>query len=96
VALMGTGVIAGVGTGALTRVLASAGQAPFSTNRFALPAAGVVTGVGHIVLRRLSSGNEIDTTAAIPCARRQRASVSHHRGIGASLGREGAPKQVAA
>ena len=120
-ALIGTGVIAGVGAGALTRVLewvqrfvwggtgrdllASAGQAPFSTHVFALLAAGAITGVGQIVLRRLSSGNGIDTTAAIwfyagrlPALRTLGSALLSVIivGMGASLGREGAPKQVAA
>src|ERR1035438_7236795 len=80
-ALIGTGVIAGVGAGALTRLLegvqrfvwggngrdllASAVHATAADHVFALLAAGAVTGLGQIVLRRLSSGNGIDTTAAI-------------------------------
>jgi chloride channel protein, CIC family len=120
-ALVGTGIIAGVGAGALTRVLewvqrfvwggtgrdllVSAGQAPFSTHVFALLAAGAITGVGQIVLRRLSSGNGIDTTAAIwfyagrlPALRTLGSALLSIIivGMGASLGREGAPKQVAA
>jgi CIC family chloride channel protein len=120
-ALVGTGVIAGVGAGALTRLLetvqrflwggtgtdllASAGQASLPTHVIALLAAGIITGVGQIVLRRLSSGNGIDTTAAIwfyagrlPALRTLGSALLSVIivGMGVSLGREGAPKQVGA
>jgi H+/Cl- antiporter ClcA len=71
----------------------------------ALLAAGAVTGMGQIVLRRLSSGNGIDTTAAIwfhagrlPALRTLGSAVLSVIivGMGVSLGREGAPKQVGA
>lgn len=119
--LVGTGVVAGVGAGALTRLLetvqrflwggtgtdllASAGQASLPTHVIGLLAAGILTGVGQIVLRRLSSGNGIDTTAAIwfyagrlPALRTLGSALLSVIivGMGASLGREGAPKQVAA
>ena len=71
----------------------------------ALLAAGAVTGVARFVLGRLSSGNGIDTTAAIwfhagrlPALRTLGSAVLSVIivGMGASLGREGAPKQVGA
>ena len=67
--------------------------------------AGVVTGAGQIVLRQLSSGNGIDTTAAIwfhagrmPAWRTLGSAVLSVIivGMGVSLGREGAPKQAGA
>src|ERR1035438_4817688 len=67
--------------------------------------AGLVTGAGQIVLRTLSSGNGIDTTAAIwfhagrmPAWRTLGSAVLSVIivGMGASLGREGAPKQAGA
>lgn len=67
--------------------------------------AGVVTGIGQIVIGRLSSGNGIDTTAAIwfhagrmPSLRTLGSAILSVVivGMGASLGREGAPKQAGA
>jgi H+/Cl- antiporter ClcA len=67
--------------------------------------AGVVTGVGQAVLRKLSSGNSIDITEAIsnfagrlpPVRTLGTATLSVVVvGMGASLGREGAPKQAGA
>jgi H+/Cl- antiporter ClcA len=67
--------------------------------------AGLVTGLGQIVLRQLSSGNGIDTTAAIwfhagrlPALRTLGSAVLSIFivGMGTSLGREGAPKQAGA
>jgi CIC family chloride channel protein len=67
--------------------------------------AGVVTGMGQIILRQLSSGNGIDTTAAIwfhagrlPALRTLGSALLSIFivGMGASLGREGAPKQAGA
>jgi CIC family chloride channel protein len=67
--------------------------------------AGAITGAGQIVLRRLSSGNSIDITAAIwfSAGRLQRLRTLGSAvlsivivGMGASLGREGAPKQAGA
>jgi len=67
--------------------------------------AGILTGAGQIILGRLSSGNGIDTTAAIWF---QAGRMSAWRtlgsaelsvilvGMGTALGREGAPKQVGA
>jgi len=65
--------------------------------------AGVLTGIAQVVLRRLSSGNDIDTTAAIwfhagrlPKLRTLGSAVLSVVvvGMGVSLGREGAPKQA--
>jgi CIC family chloride channel protein len=67
--------------------------------------AGIVTGAGQIVLGRLSSGNGIDTTAAIwfhagrlPALRTLGSAVLSVVivGMGTALGREGAPKQAGA
>jgi H+/Cl- antiporter ClcA len=67
--------------------------------------AGALTGAGQIVLRRLTSGNGIDITEAIskyagrlPVLRTLGSAVLSIVvvGMGASLGREGAPKQVGA
>lgn len=67
--------------------------------------AGLVTGAGQIILRTLSSANGIDTTAAIwfhagrmPALRTLGSAVLSVIivGMGASLGREGAPKQAGA
>jgi CIC family chloride channel protein len=70
-----------------------------------LLSAGILTGAGQIVLGRLTSGNGIDITEAISeCAGRLPALRTLGTallsiivvGMGASLGREGAPKQVGA
>jgi H+/Cl- antiporter ClcA len=67
--------------------------------------AGLVTGVGQFLLKNLSSGNGIDTTAAIwfhagrlPAWRTLGSAVLSVIivGMGVSLGREGAPKQAGA
>jgi len=67
--------------------------------------AGAVTGLGQIALRQLSSGNGIDTSAAIwfhagrlPALRTLGSAVLSVIivGMGVSLGREGAPKQAGA
>jgi H+/Cl- antiporter ClcA len=67
--------------------------------------AGVVTGIGQVVLRKLSSGNSIDITEAItnfagrlPALRTLGSAILSVIvvGMGASLGREGAPKQAGA
>jgi CIC family chloride channel protein len=72
---------------------------------FVLLGAGLVTGMGQLALRRLSSGNGIDTTAAIwfhagrlPALRTLGSAILSVVivGMGASLGREGAPKQAGA
>ncbi len=91
------------GTG--SDLLASAIHVTPTTHVVALLAAGAVTGVGQILLRRLSSGNGIDTTAAIwfyagrlPSLRTLGSALLSVIivGMGVSLGREGAPKQVGA
>jgi H+/Cl- antiporter ClcA len=70
-----------------------------------LLSAGALTGVGQIILRHLTSGNGIDITEAIsefagrlPALRTLGSAVLSILvvGMGASLGREGAPKQVGA
>ena len=67
--------------------------------------AGLVTGAGQIILKHLSSGNGIDTTAAIwfhagrmPALRTLGSALLSVVivGMGVSLGREGAPKQAGA
>ena len=67
--------------------------------------AGALTGAGQVILVRLSSGNGIDTTEAIwfkagrmPTLRTVGSAVLSVVvvGMGVSLGREGAPKQVGA
>lgn len=67
--------------------------------------AGALTGAGQLVLHRLTSGNGIDITEAIsefggrlPALRTLGTAVLSILlvGMGASLGREGAPKQVGA
>ncbi len=68
-----------------------------------LLAAGLLTAIAQVLLRKLSSGNDIDTTAAIwfhagrlPALRTlSSATLSVVLvGMGVSLGREGAPKQA--
>jgi H+/Cl- antiporter ClcA len=70
-----------------------------------LVGAGLITGAGQIILRQLSSGNGIDTTAAIwfhagrmPAWRTLGSALLSVVivGMGVSLGREGAPKQAGA
>jgi chloride channel protein, CIC family len=113
------GVGAGVGAVALTKLLevvqhwAWPGQDLLEAAKHADPwrhiwillAAGALTGIGQIVLRRLTSGNGIDITEAIsehagrlPVLRTAGSAVLSVVlvGMGASLGREGAPKQVGA
>ena len=67
--------------------------------------AGLVTGAGQMILKRLSSGNGTDTTAAIwfhagrmPALRTLGSAVLSVLivAMGVSLGREGAPKQAGA
>ena len=91
------------GTG--TDLLSSAMRASPQRHIVVLLCAGVATGLGQILLKRLSSGNGIDTTAAIwfhagrlPALRTLGSAVLSVIvvGMGASLGREGAPKQAGA
>jgi hypothetical protein len=51
--------------GSGTNLLAAARQASGSRHLVTLLAAGILTGVGQFILKELSSGNGIDTTAAI-------------------------------
>jgi chloride channel protein, CIC family len=91
--------------GSGTDILAAAQQASWSRHVVVLLAAGILTGVGQFILKQLSSGNGIDTTAAIwfyagrmPALRTLGSAVLSifAVGMGASMGREGAPKQAGA
>jgi H+/Cl- antiporter ClcA len=120
-ALTGIGALTGLAAGLLTKllewaqaglwggdgtdILSAAQQTPGLRIFLILLAAGVVTGLAQIVLRKLSSGNDIDTTAAIwfhagrlPSLRTLGSAVLSVVvvGMGVSLGREGAPKQAGA
>ena len=116
-----TGVGTGIGAAALTRllevvqhfawngsstnILDAAEHAGAWRHMLVLLGAGLVTGAGQLILKQLSSGNGIDTTAAIwfhagrmPAWRTLGSAVLSVLivGMGASLGREGAPKQAGA
>jgi chloride channel protein, CIC family len=120
-AVLLTGIGTGVAAAALTRplelvqrvmwngpgttLLDAAEHAGAWRHVLVLLGAGLVTGAGQIVLRQLSSGNGIDTTAAIwfhagrmPALRTLGSAVLSVIivGMGVSLGREGAPKQAGA
>jgi CIC family chloride channel protein len=120
-AVLFTGIGTGVAAAALTRLLEvvqrlawrgsgsnlldAAARAGALRHILVLTAAGLVTGAGQVILRSLSSGNGIDTTAAIwfhagrmPALRTLGSAVLSVIivGMGASLGREGAPKQAGA
>ncbi len=91
--------------GSGTDILAAARQASVARHLNVLLAAAVLTGVGQLLLKQLSSGNGIDTTAAIwfyagrmPALRTLGSAVLSifAVGMGASMGREGAPKQAGA
>ncbi len=91
--------------GSGTNILDAARQASLPRHLIVLLAAGILTGVGQVLLRQLSSGNGIDTTAAIwfyagrmPALRTLGSAVLSifAVGMGASMGREGAPKQAGA
>jgi CIC family chloride channel protein len=91
--------------GSGTNILAAAREASASRHFVVLLAAGLLTGAGQFVLKQLSSGNGIDTTAAIwfyagrmPALRTLGSAVLSifAVGMGASMGREGAPKQAGA
>ena len=80
-AVMLTGIGTGLGAAALTRlleviqhiawngsatdILEAAGRASTARHIGVLVVAGLLTGAGQLILKRLSSGNGIDTTAAI-------------------------------
>jgi CIC family chloride channel protein len=114
---IGTGIAAAVLTqvleivqrlmwrGSGANLLDAARQAGPWRHMLVLLGAGILTGAGQIVLRRLSSGNGIDTTAAIwfhagrlPAWRTLGSALLSVVivGMGAALGREGAPKQAGA
>ena len=91
--------------GSPTSILDAAEHAGVWRHILVLLAAGLVTGAGQLILRQLSSGNGIDTTAAIwfhagrmPALRTLGSAVLSVLivGMGVSLGREGAPKQAGA
>ena len=92
-------------SGSGTHILEAAEHAGALRQCLVLLGAGIVTGIGQLVLVRLSSGNGIDITAAIwfsagrlPVVRTLGSGVLSVVvvGMGASLGREGAPKQAGA
>lgn len=115
-----TGIGAGIGAILLTRLLElvqrlawpgsanlldAASAAASWRHVLILLGAGVLTGGGQLVLRRLTSGNAIDLTEAIwfragrlPALRTLGSAVLSVVlvGMGSSLGREGAPKQAGA
>jgi chloride channel protein, CIC family len=120
-ALLLTGIGTGLSAAALTRLLElvqhlawrgsgtnlldAVEQTDAARRVLVLLGAGVVTGLGQILLRQLSSANGIDTTAAIwfqagrmPAVRTLGSAVLSIFivGMGTSLGREGAPKQAGA
>jgi chloride channel protein, CIC family len=120
-AVLLTGVATGLGAAALTRflewvqhlawngsgtdILEVARHATATRHAVVLLSAGLITGAGQLILRQLSSGNGIDTTAAIwfhagrmPRLRTLGSAVLSVIivGMGVSLGREGAPKQAGA
>ncbi len=121
VAVLLTGVGAGIGAAALTRllelvqhlawrgsptdVLDAAQHASPLRHILVLLGAGLLIGIGQLILKQLSSGNGIDTTAAIwfhagrmPALRTLGSAVLSVLAVamGVSLGREGAPKQAGA
>jgi chloride channel protein, CIC family len=88
-----------------TDLLTAATQAGPWRHVWVLLGAGFLTGAGQIILRRLTSGNGIDITEAIglhagrlPALRTLGSAVLSVLvvAMGASLGREGAPKQTGA
>jgi len=90
--------------GAGTEILPVASAASPARHVLALLGAGVVTGLGQLLLVRLTSGNGIDITTAIwfsggrlPKLRTLGSATLSEIivGMGASLGREGGPKQAA-
>jgi len=120
-AVVATGIGTGLGAAALTRLLEIVQRLAWGgsgTNLLdaakhtgawrhvlVLLGAGLITGAGQIILKQLSSGNGIDTTAAIwfhagrmPALRTLGSAVLSVLivGMGVSLGREGAPKQAGA
>jgi CIC family chloride channel protein len=121
IAILLTGVGTGIGAAALTRLLEIVQQLAWGgsgTNLLeaaertiawrhvlVLLGAGFLTGAAQLILKRLSSGNGIDITAAIwfhagrlPAFRTLGSALLSVIivGMGVSLGREGAPKQAGA
>jgi len=91
--------------GSATDILDAAQHATVPRHLAVLLGAGLLVGAGQILLKQLSSGNGIDTTAAIwfhagrmpPLRTLGSALLSIFVvGMGTSLGREGAPKQAGA
>jgi H+/Cl- antiporter ClcA len=91
--------------GSATNILEAAQHASAARHIWILLGAGLLTGAGQLLLKQLSSGNGIDTTAAIwlyagrmPALRTLGSALLSIFvvGMGASLGREGAPKQAGA
>ena len=91
--------------GSATNILDAAQHAGPLRHIVVLLGAAVLTGAGQLLLKQLSSGNGIDTTAAIwfhagrmPALRTLGSAVLSVLlvGMGVSLGREGAPKQAGA
>jgi CIC family chloride channel protein len=94
-----------VWNGSGTNLLEAVEHAGAGRHILVLIAAGLTTGAGQLILGTLSSANGIDTTAAIwfhagrlPAWRTLGSAVLSVIivGMGASLGREGAPKQAGA
>ena len=94
-----------VWAGSGLRIVAAAEGASAWRHILVLLGAGVAVGIGQFVLVRLTSGNAIDITAAIwfsagrlPALRTLGSAVLSVIAVamGASLGREGAPKQAGA
>ena len=93
------------GAASPSALLEAARQAPPELHIGLLLGAGLVTSLGQLALRRLTSGNSIDVTSAIwfkagrlPAWRTLGSAVLSIIivGMGAPLGREGAPKQFGA
>jgi H+/Cl- antiporter ClcA len=92
-------------SGSPTNILEAAGHASAVRHLVVLLGGGILTGLGQLLLKQVSSGNGIDTTAAIwlyagrmPAVRTLGSAVLSifAVGMGASMGREGAPKQAGA
>jgi H+/Cl- antiporter ClcA len=86
-------------------ILDAAAQSPYPRHLLVLLGAGLLTGAGQLLLHRLTSANGIDITEAIsryagrlPALRTLGSALLSIVvvGMGASLGREGAPKQAGA
>jgi CIC family chloride channel protein len=91
--------------GSATNVLEAAQHASIARHVLVLVAGGALTGLGQVLLKQLTSANGIETTAAIwlyagrmPALQTLGSAVLSifAVGMGASLGREGAPKQAGA